>query len=88
MSSPFSLCTWNILATSYIRPEYYPNTPPAILDPGWRLPALVRRARELQADILCLQEVEAASFATLRSGLEPQGYAGRLAMKGGRKSGR
>jgi len=85
MSSAFTLATWNILATAYIRRDYYPNTLPDVLDPRWRVPALVKRARELDVDILCLQEVEAESFAALEAGLSPLGYSGRLAMKAGRK---
>lgn len=85
MPSPFTFCTWNILATAYIRPDYYPNTPPHVLERGWRLPALVRRARELQVDILCLQEVESDAFIAIEESLSPLGYSGRLAMKAGRK---
>ena len=78
----FSFATWNILATAYIRPEWYPRTPPHLLDPTWRVPALVRHALALDVDILCLQEVEADVFAALRDGLAPQGYSGRFATKG------
>src|SRR3954469_18515380 len=83
--SAFTLATWNILATAYIRRDYYPNTPPEVLDPRYRVPAVVKRAVELAVDILCLQEVEAESFAGLQAGLSPFGYSGRLAMKAGRK---
>jgi mRNA deadenylase 3'-5' endonuclease subunit Ccr4 len=81
----FKLATWNILATSYIRREFYPNTPSQILDPDWRIPALVRRAGELGVDILCLQEVEGEVFTALASGLAPLGYSGILARKDGGK---
>jgi mRNA deadenylase 3'-5' endonuclease subunit Ccr4 len=81
----FKLATWNVLATSYIRREFYPNTPSEILDPQWRIPALVRRAGELGVDILCLQEVEREVFTALASGLAPLGYSGTLALKDGGK---
>src|SRR5260370_19290036 len=82
MSAPFTLATWNILATSYIRPEYYPKTPQHVLDPARRVPALLRDAIALDADILCLQEVEVNVFAALQAGLAASGYIGTHALKG------
>jgi len=79
------VATWNILATSYIRREFYPQTPPEFLDPAWRVPALARRAAELAADILCLQEVEADAFAAIRDALGPEGYEGLYARKAHRR---
>jgi mRNA deadenylase 3'-5' endonuclease subunit Ccr4 len=81
----FTLATWNILATAYIRREWYPRTPRRILDPVWRVPALVRHAQELGMDILCLQEVEMDVFAALEAGLAGLGYIGTHAMKGGNR---
>jgi mRNA deadenylase 3'-5' endonuclease subunit Ccr4 len=78
----FTVATWNILATSYIRREFYPKTPPQVLDPAWRLPELVRHAAALAVDILCLQEVETPAFAALQEGLAQAGYIGRHALKG------
>jgi len=85
MSSAFTLGTWNILATAYIRRDYYPNTPPEVLDPRQRVPALLTRAGEMQLDLLCLQEVETDTFAALEDHLSAHGYSGRLAMKAGGK---
>src|SRR6266540_1538606 len=82
---PFTLATWNILATAYIRPAWYPRTPRQVLDPAWRVPALVRHARELGTDILCLQEVERDVFAALQAGLAGLGYSATHAMKGGNR---
>ena len=81
----FTLATWNILATAYIRPAFYPKTPRQILDSVWRIPALVRHAQGLGADILCLQEVEAEVFAPLQAGLGGLGYTGTYARKGGNR---
>jgi mRNA deadenylase 3'-5' endonuclease subunit Ccr4 len=81
----FTLATWNILANAYIRPEYYPRTPAQILDPMWRIPAVVRRAKEIDADVLCLQEVEAEVLAPLENELGGVGYLGRYARKGGHR---
>jgi mRNA deadenylase 3'-5' endonuclease subunit Ccr4 len=85
MTMAFTLATWNILATAYIRPSFYPNTPRQILDPAWRIPALVLHAQGLGADILCLQEVEAEVFAALQAGLAGLGYIGTYARKGGNR---
>lgn len=74
------MATWNALATAYIRPAYYPRTPPALLHPAWRVPALVEHARRLDADLLCLQEVETAVFRAFEEGLT--GYQGVHALKG------
>ena len=85
MSTSFRFATWNVLATAYIRREFYPGTPAAVLDARTRIPALVQRAIELEVDILCLQEVEREVFDQLNGALRPLGYSGLLAMKGGRK---
>ena len=77
------MATWNTLATAYIRAEYYPRTPPEILRPTWRIPALVAHAQALAVDILCLQEVEVVLFRALQQTLV--GYDGVHAMKGGPK---
>jgi len=79
------IATWNILATGYIRSEYYPNTPAYVLEPGWRTRELVRHAARLDVDLLCLQEVEDMAFAALRDGLAPSGYAGSYAPRGGNR---
>src|SRR5262249_45986520 len=55
----FRAATYNVLATAYIKPEWYAGVPPELLKPSWRVPALVRQVESLDADLLCLQEVEA-----------------------------
>jgi mRNA deadenylase 3'-5' endonuclease subunit Ccr4 len=76
----FTMATWNTLANAYIRPDYYPRTPAEFLDPAWRLPALREHARSLEADVLCLQEVEEPLFQSLQQSLP--GYQGTHALKG------
>jgi len=85
MATIFTLATWNILATAYIRRDYYPGTPQEVLDARRRIPRLVESAVALDVDILCLQEVEADVFAALDERLSTAGYAGRLAMKAYRR---
>ncbi|HZV02504.1 MAG TPA: endonuclease/exonuclease/phosphatase family protein [Planctomycetota bacterium] len=55
---PFTVVSYNVLADSYIRREYYPFTAAALLEPAWRRAALVRHVVALDADVICLQEVE------------------------------
>lgn len=80
-ASAFSLVSWNVLATAYIRASYYPNTEERFLDAQWRVPAIVNRARTFDADLLCFQEVEPAVFEALRSGLAELSYVGAYAQK-------
>lgn len=83
----WSLASWNVLADAYLRPAWYGGVDPARLDPAWRGPAVVRRAAGLRADVLCLQEVEAARFEALQTALQPLGHEGRLLLKTGRPDG-
>jgi mRNA deadenylase 3'-5' endonuclease subunit Ccr4 len=78
----FTLTSYNVLASSYIKPGFYPRTPPNVLEPAWRIPALVRHVVALESDVLCLQEVEQDTFDALRIALEPLGYEGHDARKG------
>ena len=77
----FALATYNILASAYIRRAWYPRTPSLVLEPTWRVPALVQHISKLDADLLCLQEVEPESFVALRTSLGEQGYGGQYARK-------
>jgi mRNA deadenylase 3'-5' endonuclease subunit Ccr4 len=79
---PFRAATYNVLATAYIRPDWYVGVPPELLRPGRRVPALVGHVVSLDADLLCLQEVEGETLAALRSALEPLGYEGYFEKKG------
>jgi mRNA deadenylase 3'-5' endonuclease subunit Ccr4 len=79
----FTLASYNVLADSYIKLEYYPRTPREHLDPAWRRPALVEHVAHLDPDILCLQEVERATFEAIRARLST--HTGEYAPKLGRK---
>lgn len=70
------IASYNILADAYVKPEWFPHTPADLLRPRSRHAPLVRRIVGLDADIICLQEVEPDSFAALQEGLEPHGYLG------------
>lgn len=79
---PFEVATYNVLATAYLGRGDYSAVPPGLLDPEQRVPAVVRHIVALDADILCLQEVEIDVFDALRTGLEPLGYTGHIEFKG------
>ena len=63
----FKALSYNLLATAYIHRAWYPRTPALVLDPAWRVPALVQHIANLNADLLCLQEVEPETFVALRT---------------------
>src|SRR5262245_48704129 len=81
----FRVATYNVLATAYLGKGDYSGVPKKVLDPAWRVPALVEHVAGLGADLLCLQEVEAGVFEALRARLELLGYAGRYEGKGRNK---
>lgn len=87
-SSSFTIVSWNVLADSYVKPEYFPHTAPALLEPTTRRLRLVRRLTEIAddgADVLCLQEVEPEVFAMAEGALAS--FAGRWVSKVGKPDG-
>jgi mRNA deadenylase 3'-5' endonuclease subunit Ccr4 len=78
----FAVATYNVLATTYIKPEWYPGVADHLLRAETRVPALVRHIEALDADILCLQEVEPDVFAARNARLGPLGHAGYYEQKG------
>ena len=77
----FSVVSYNVLASAYIQRAWYRRTPALILDPAWRVPALVQHISDLNADLFCLQEVEPETFVALRTFLGERGYGGEYARK-------
>jgi endonuclease/exonuclease/phosphatase family metal-dependent hydrolase len=61
-----ALASWNVLADAYVKPEYFPHTPAPLLEPDGRRQRVLQRARELDVDVLCLQEVDDALLQALR----------------------
>lgn len=82
MPSRFVVATYNVLADAYIKPGYFPRTPADLLEPAAREGRLFERIEALDADLICLQELEAPRFARLEPGLGAMGYAGDYAQKG------
>jgi mRNA deadenylase 3'-5' endonuclease subunit Ccr4 len=84
----FTVASYNVLATAYVLNARYRRTPKMVLDPAWRIPALVQHVTDLGADVLCLQEVELQTFGALKSRLSSLGYAAQYTRKtGGRPDG-
>ncbi len=77
------VATYNVLASAYIQRARYPRSPAMVLSPAWRIPALVQAIASLEADILCLQEVEPETLAAINARLCSRGYASRYARKRG-----
>lgn len=77
------IVSWNVLAQSYMKPEYYPASPPEALEARGRRARVVERALGLAADVLCLQEIEPATHEALEARLP--GHEARLAMKGAKR---
>ncbi|MFI6695271.1 endonuclease/exonuclease/phosphatase family protein [Streptomyces sp. NPDC050433] len=66
----FSAVTYNVLAQPFAHADRYPLSPPEALDPVRRRALLLNRIDELDADLLCLQEVEPTIYDELRARLE------------------
>lgn len=54
----FTVASWNVLADAYVRPDLYAGCRPEAIDPALRLGRLLDRVEALDADVVCLQEVE------------------------------
>src|SRR5262249_26840261 len=85
MALSISIASYNILADSYVNPRWYLNVDPEVLRWERRKFALADRIARLDADILCLQEVEADAYALLERSLAAKGYNGGYAKKGAGK---
>jgi endonuclease/exonuclease/phosphatase family metal-dependent hydrolase len=81
MPPALRIASYNLLADSYIDRHRYAHVDPARLQPARRHPALLARIEALDADILCLQEVEADVYRRLEAGLAARGYSGLYAAK-------
>ncbi|MBX3234000.1 MAG: endonuclease/exonuclease/phosphatase family protein [Labilithrix sp.] len=81
--------SWNVLADAYLKDEYFPHTPPEVLERGPRRKAVADRIEQIQAtkvDVLCLQEVDVALFGALEERLKDEA-TGRHYKKRGKGEG-
>lgn len=77
----FSVATYNVLAAAYALQRFYPRTPAHLLDISYRRSVLPKYLLGFGVDIICLQEVEAETFATLQQALSPSGFVGAFTQK-------
>jgi mRNA deadenylase 3'-5' endonuclease subunit Ccr4 len=82
MARSFSIASYNVLADSYVKPEWYSNVDPEVLRWDRRKFALADRVARLDADIICLQEVEPDAYALIAQSLGAKGYEGIYSKKG------
>jgi endonuclease/exonuclease/phosphatase family metal-dependent hydrolase len=73
-----SLVSWNILAPTFASPSRYPWAPPDVLSWSSRSPRIVSAIRSIDADVVCLQEVEVALWGDFFGQLSGLGYDGVL----------
>lgn len=71
----FTAVTYNVLAQSYVRADRYPLSSREALDPTRRHSLLSARIEALNADLLCLQELEPAIHDELRGRLQATHHA-------------
>ena len=79
------IASYNVLAHAYVRRKYFPLFDERGLGARARYPRVVERVAGLDADVVCLQEVDHAMFRRLTLRLMPLGYRGRWAQKDGMK---
>ncbi len=77
----FRVATYNVLAAAYASKRLYARIPAHILDGNYRRSLLPRYLLRLDVDVLCLQEVEADTFAFLEREMSPAGFSGAFAQK-------
>jgi mRNA deadenylase 3'-5' endonuclease subunit Ccr4 len=82
MARSFRIASYNVLADSYVNPRWYPNVDPDVLRWDRRKFALAERVMRLDADIICLQEVETDAYSLIEQSLVAKGYDGVYAKKG------
>ncbi len=81
MPYAFRVLSYNILADSYSNPKWFSQVAPEVMRWERRKLALIKKLKDLNADIICLQEVEEEAFARFQLDLNRQGYLGVYAKK-------
>lgn len=70
----FDLVSYNVLADSYIKTEWYPHADKALLQNDARREFLLETIKAQNADVYCLQEVELDFVVYLDEQLSAEGY--------------
>lgn len=81
MAQSFRLVSYNILANSYVKPEWYTHIDSKFLKWDTRRLALVEKIESFDADVICLQEVEEDAYLLLEQSLKAKNYVGVYAKK-------
>jgi mRNA deadenylase 3'-5' endonuclease subunit Ccr4 len=87
MNNKIKLTSYNILANSYVKPEWFTRSQPKYLAWDFRKELLVNKLKDLQSEIICLQEVEPAAFDYLEKVLADHEYNGIYQQKKNRPDG-
>ncbi|XP_011082141.1 carbon catabolite repressor protein 4 homolog 4-like isoform X1 [Sesamum indicum] len=83
-SFKFRLVSYNILAQAYVKSTYFPHSPAPCLKWKARSQAILTILKSLEADFLCLQEVD--EYDTFyKKNMENLGYASIYIQRSGRK---
>ena len=77
-SGQLSIATWNLLAPCFTKPSKYPWASPESLTWPRRQEKIVARLAAVDADAVCLQEVEVALWDGLHERMRALGYEGIL----------
>jgi mRNA deadenylase 3'-5' endonuclease subunit Ccr4 len=76
ISSLVRLASWNLLAPCYAKPNKYPWCNPQDLDWEYRKSIIIPRLLEMDADIICLQEVQVDLWQDLYQTFQEHNYNG------------
>lgn len=80
-SAEISVTSWNVLANSYVRPEYYPNHSVEEIVSVERAENVIGCLKNMSSDVFLLQEVEYEQYQRIESALRALGYKGFFAPK-------
>lgn len=81
--APFTVASWNVLADDHTYPHYYPQLTKQTMGWAHRHPLLLNRLRQLNPDIICLQEVD--HWRDWEEPLAGLGYENTYLARGGSK---
>ena len=73
--------SWNILANEYIKKQYYPQVKEELLIREDRFKLISSKLKEINADIILLQEVMSAEYKNLKELLSHKYFISKLYRK-------
>ncbi len=81
MNNTIKVASYNILANSYLNPEWYTRSKLEALKWEKRKDLLAQKITQINADIICLQEVETDAFHLLENSWPNKSYQGIFYLK-------